>query len=68
MDEQLIKRINELAKKAKAEGLTEEEKTEQAKLRNEYLQEFRKNLRAGLENITLEYPDGRKVELKDLRK
>ena len=68
MDEKLIKRINELAKKAKTEGLNEEEKSEQARLRNEYLQVFRKNLRSGLESITIEYPDGRKVDLKDLRK
>ena len=68
MDEKLIKRINELAKKAKTEGLNEEEKSEQARLRNEYLQIFRKNLRSGLESITIEYPDGRKVDLKDLRK
>ena len=68
MDEELIRRINELARKSKAEGLTEEEKAEQAELRKVYLQEFRKNLRAGLENITIEYPDGRTVEVKDLKK
>ena len=68
MNEQLIKRINELANKSKTAGLTDEEKAEQAKLREEYIKEFRKNLRAGLDNITLEYPDGRKVDLKDLRK
>lgn len=68
MDEELIRRINELARKSKAEGLTEEEKAEQAELRKVYLLEFRKNLRAGLENITIEYPDGRTVEVKDLKK
>ena len=39
--EKLIKRINELAKKSKEQGLTEEEKAEQAKLRQEYIKKFR---------------------------
>ena len=43
MDE-LIKRINELSKKSKAEGLTEEEKAEQAELRQRYIQSFRQGL------------------------
>lgn len=41
-----IERINELAKKAKTEGLTEEEKAEQAKLRKEYIDSVVGNLRA----------------------
>ena len=39
-----VQRINELAKKAKTVGLTEEEKKEQEKLRKEYLAAIRKNL------------------------
>ncbi len=65
MDEKLIQRINELAKKAKTEGLTAEEKDEQIKLRAEYILEFRKNLRASIENIEVEYPDGTVVSLKE---
>ncbi|MBP5224606.1 MAG: DUF896 domain-containing protein [Lachnospiraceae bacterium] len=65
MDEQLIRRINELAKKAKTEGLTAEEKDEQTKLRAEYILQFRRNLRAQIENIELEYPDGTVVSLKE---
>lgn len=57
MDER-IKRINELYHKSQGEGLTEEEKAEQAKLRREYVDSVRNNLTAQLENITLERPDG----------
>ena len=45
-----VARINELARKAKAEGLTEEEKAEQAKLRREYVDSVKANLRAQLDN------------------
>ena len=53
MEEQtpLTKRINELARKAKTEGLTEEEKAEQAMLRKEWLEKFKANFRAQLDNI-----------------
>ncbi len=51
MRKELIDRINELAHKKKAEGLTEEEKLEQAELRAEYLAEFRRNFRSQLENV-----------------
>lgn len=53
MEEQtpLTKRINELARKAKAEGLTEEEKVEQNLLRQEFLIKFRANFKAQLDNI-----------------
>lgn len=57
MDER-IKRINELYHKSQAEGLTEEEKEEQAKLRAEYVASVRNNLKAQLDNITVERPDG----------
>jgi len=57
MDER-IKRINELYHKAQEQGLTEEEKQEQDKLRKEYAASFRNNLRAQLENIVIERPDG----------
>ena len=49
--EDKIKRINELARKSKAEGLTEEEKEEQQILRREYIDAFKSNLRAQLEQI-----------------
>ena len=46
-----VKRINQLAKKAKEEGLTDKEKAEQVKLRKEYLQNFRSNFKKQLDNI-----------------
>lgn len=46
-----VKRINQLSRKAKDVGLTEEEKVEQAKLRQEYLNNFRKNFKKQLDNI-----------------
>ena len=58
MLEDMIKRINELYKKSKAEGLTEAEKQEQAILRQEYIANVRKNLRSNLDNIDLVSEDG----------
>lgn len=57
MDER-IKRINELYHKSQAEGLTEAEKQEQARLRQEYVANVRANLRAQLDNISVENADG----------
>ncbi|MBQ1377864.1 MAG: DUF896 domain-containing protein [Lachnospiraceae bacterium] len=65
IDDKMIARINELARKQKAEGLTEEEKTEQKELRLEYVLAFRKNLRAQLENIDIKNPDGSVTSLKE---
>ncbi|MGN8712747.1 DUF896 domain-containing protein [Hornefia butyriciproducens] len=53
-----IDRINELAHKAKSEGLTEEEKLEQGLLREEYIDSFRVNLKAQLDRI--EWTDDKK--------
>ena len=46
-----LQRINELAHKAKAEGLTDEEKAERDVLRKEYLADFRKRVRSQIERI-----------------
>ena len=62
MDER-IKRINELYNKSQAEGLTEEEKQEQEKLRKEYVASVRNNLKSQLDNIVIEKPDGSKIDL-----
>ena len=44
MEKQKIARINALAKKAKAEGLTDAEKVEQKQLRDEYIAEYKRFL------------------------
>ena len=53
-----IDRINELYRKSKAEGLTEEEKKEQDLLRKEYIANVRMNLRAQLDSIDVVSEDG----------
>ena len=58
MNQEKIDRINVLARKSKAEGLTEEERKEQDLLRKEYIANIRRNLRAQLDYIDLVAPDG----------
>lgn len=62
MDE-VIARINELAKKAKAEGLTGEEIVERDKLRRIYIDSVKANLVGQLENTYIVSPDGTKKKL-----
>jgi len=65
MDEKKIARINELYRKSKAEGLSEEELREQALLRREYIESFRRNLRSQLDNIDIKEADGSITNLGD---
>lgn len=58
MKKEEIDRINELYKKSKAEGLTEEEKKEQALLRKRFIADVRGNLVAQLNNIDMVNEDG----------
>lgn len=60
MNQKKIDRINELSRKSKTEGLTEEEKAEQTALRNEYRQSVVGNLSAQLDNTYVMTPDGKK--------
>ena len=59
MTQEKINRINELARKAKAEGLTEAEKDEQTELRNEYRASVTGNLLQQLEKTYILTPDGK---------
>lgn len=63
MDERKIERINELYRKSKAEGLTSAERAEQQKLRREYIDAFKRNLRGQLDNIDIKEKDGTIVNL-----
>ncbi len=64
MDQKKIDRINFLARKSKTEeGLTEEEKAEQAVLRREYIDSVKASLVGHLENTTIVRPDGSKEKL-----
>ena len=67
MDQKKIARINELYHKSKREGLTEKEKKEQFKLRQEYLAAIKKNMRATLDNVSVENLDGTITPLKRVR-
>lgn len=62
MDE-VIARINVLAKKAKTEGLTDEELAERDKLRRIYIDSVKANLVGQLENTYIVEPDGTKHKL-----
>ena len=60
---EVIARINELAKKAKTEGLTEEEIAERDKLRRIYIDNVKANLIGQLDNTYIVEPDGIKRKL-----
>ena len=63
MNDEKIARINELARKSKAEGLTEQERQEQQLLRQEFLAAVRGNLKSQLDSIDIKEPDGTIVNL-----
>ena len=58
MNEEKIARINELYHKSKKEGLTNEEKVEQAMLRQEYIAAIKNSIAAQMENVSIENEDG----------
>ena len=63
MEKHKIDRINELARKKKSDGLTDEEAAEHTALRQEYIAGFRENMRQVLENTYVQRPDGTKTKL-----
>ena len=60
---EIIARINVLAKKNKEEGLTEEELAERDKLRRIYIDSVTGNLKQQLDNTSIVYPDGTKKKV-----
>ena len=68
MDEK-IARINALAHKAKAEGLTDEEKEEQARLRRDYIDSVKANLKSQLDSLyVLDEKSGKKTNIIDFER
>ncbi|TFB23124.1 DUF896 domain-containing protein [Filobacillus milosensis] len=67
ISDERIKRINELANKSKNEGLTDEEKKEQKKLREEYLQAFRKSFKNQLKSVKVVDEEGTDVTPEKLK-
>ena len=64
MEQKKIDRINELARKSKAEGLTEAEQMEQKLLRAEYIEAYRQSLRSQLDAIVVKDENGKLRKLK----
>ncbi len=63
MTEELIKRINELAKKSRNEGLSSSEKEEQEKLRKEYIKMFRQGVENTMESVYIIDENGNKKKV-----
>jgi uncharacterized protein YnzC (UPF0291/DUF896 family) len=64
----MIARINLLAKKAKTTGLTEEEAKEQSRLRRQYLEMFRSQMINTIENVKVIDPEGNDVTPEKLKR
>ena len=64
MTNEKIARINELARKSRAQGLTEQERAEQAALRREYIDAMKRTLKVQLDSTVLVEPDGTRRPLK----
>ena len=60
---EMIDRINALYHKSQDIGLTEEEKEEQQMLRKQYIEAIRTNMRANLNNISIQENEGSITDL-----
>ncbi len=61
--QEMIDRINELYHKSQDAGLSQEEKEEQQMLRRKYIEAIRTNMRANLNNISIQEADGTITDL-----
>ncbi|SFB89225.1 Uncharacterized protein YnzC, UPF0291/DUF896 family [Alkalibacterium subtropicum] len=61
LEKQKLDRINELVRKERNDGLTDEEKQEQKGLREEYIKAFRSGMRNHIEGMKIVDPDGNDV-------
>ena len=64
MTEERIARLNELARKKKTVGLSASEVEEQQRLRRQYIDEFKENLKSTLDQVYIEREDGTYEKLK----
>ena len=64
MTKELIERINFLSRKSRSEGLSEAEKEEQARLRQQYIAEFRQGMENTMNNVYIVDKDGNKTKVK----
>ncbi|KHD85371.1 DUF896 domain-containing protein [Heyndrickxia ginsengihumi] len=67
LSKEKLLRINQLAKKSKEQGLTQEEAKEQSKLRSEYLKAFRSSMKQTIENVRIFDEEGTEVTPNKLR-
>lgn len=65
MANDMIKRINELAKKKRETGLTPEEQAEQKRLYSAYLKDIRTQFSSTLDNVSVKEKDGKVVPFKE---
>lgn len=68
MEKEKIEKINYYAREQKVRELSADERAEQAALRREYLDEIRRSFGAELESTVVEYPDGTRKRLSDLKR
>ena len=67
--EEKIARINALARKGKAEGLTDDEREEQAQLRRDYIDSVKANLKSQLDSLyVLDEKSGKKTNIIDFER
>ena len=71
MEQTKIDRINELARKKKTEGLTGAEKIEQERLREEYIEGYRRSIRHHIEGLKIVDEEGNNItpaKLKEIQR
>ncbi|MCB4998664.1 DUF896 family protein [Streptococcus mutans] len=71
MEQTKIDRINELARKKKTEGLTGAEKIEQERLREEYIEGYRRSIRHHIEGLKIVDEEGNDItpaKLKEIQR
>ncbi len=67
MEQKKMDRISELTRIARERELTPEEQVERQRLREEYINEFRSNMKQILDNTTVERPDGTITPLRGIK-